>query len=90
MSLNKRLIAGGPAAQCGINGSTSTASNDNLQGDGALYGLAAVEYGGAHWIGMTGGQQVYLYDHLGDVKNNANTSGINPQSCSFHNGRMYA
>ena len=89
MSLDKKIIGGGPAAQCGIQGSTSIDTNESLSGDGALEGLVAFSYSGSYWIAMTGGQQVYLYDGQGTVLNNANTSGINPVSMGFHNGSVY-
>ena len=89
MSLDKKIIGGGPAAQCGIAGSTSTNSNKSLQGDNALEGLAAFSYNGSYWIAQTGGQSVYLYDGEGNLVNNANTSGINPLSMGFHNGSIY-
>ncbi len=89
MSLDKKLIGGGPAPQCGIQGSTSTDTNESLSGDGALEGLVAFSYSGSYWIAMTGGQQVYLYDGQGTVLNNANTSGINPNGMGYHNGSVY-
>lgn len=89
MSLDKKLIGGGPAPQCGIQGSTSTDSNKSLAGDNALEGLTAFSYNGSYWIAQTGGQSVYLYDGQGTLLNSANTSGINPYSIGFHNGRVY-
>lgn len=89
MSLNKRIIGGGPAPQCGIQGASSQDTNESLSGDNALEGLAAFNYNGSYWIAQTGGQSIYLYDGQGTSLNNANTSGINPTGMGFHNGRIY-
>lgn len=81
MSLDKKIIGGGPALQCGVNERASVTNNSgSLSGDMAVQGIDADYISGTYYIFRTAGQQVYSYNSDKSSNSSANTSGINPQS----------